>query len=165
MGCENMLVKKYHYDYYCIEALRGHHTITYDGRTIVNLNPGDTYPISNGKEIIEALVDMGASIQTVLKNQQLEIKNNNQPEVFEIIRRYMLQVLPNIRLQLVEEDGYKRTFIQHPKGQIYFNLKGIGKYDPYQNKVHQVKAYMLGGIDLSLIIPELWEPKWVSLGE
>lgn len=158
-----MLAKNYHYDYYCIEALVGHQTMTYDGRIIVNLKPGDTYPISNGKEVLDVLVDMCAGMMTALKNQGLDIKKSTQPEVVEIIRRYLLQILPNLRLQLIVEDGYKRTFIQHPKGECYFDLKGIEKYDPYQKKHQHVKVYMLAGVDLSEIAPELWEMRWTCL--
>ncbi|MGL4736901.1 MAG: hypothetical protein ACRCW2_05545 [Cellulosilyticaceae bacterium] len=158
-----MLVKNYHYDYYCIEALTGHQTMTYDGRIIVNLKPGDTYPISNGKEIVEALLDMSACILTSLKNQGLEIKQSSKPEVIETIRRYLVQTLPNLRLQLVVEDGYKRTFVQHPQGTCYFDLKEIGKYDPYQSKYHHVKVYMLGGIDLLEIAPDLWHLNWICV--
>ncbi|MGL4345032.1 MAG: hypothetical protein ACRCTE_07540 [Cellulosilyticaceae bacterium] len=158
-----MLAKNYHYDYYCTVLFMAYDTTTHDRRKLRKFDTVSTYPISNGKEIIDAIADMGNVVLTILKNQGLDIKDYKNDAVNEILKKYLVQTLSNVKLQMIGEDGYKYTFVQNNKGLKYFDLKGIHKYDPYQNKLTATKPYLLSGVDLSQILPELWMPQWIVL--
>lgn len=162
IGGKLMSIKKVNYNHYFIEALNNFKTSC---RNPTNQNVFlaqkpylllDSERLDQIFQILHNNILRDLAEFNTLHNQHLNLQHlSTSSDVQNIVHQNVHNLLSNIKLILVPEDGYKITLSRAP-GIDAFDLRAIWSYDNAR-KVNTLKNYhILNGVDLSSTTSSYW---------